>query len=125
MSVALLDLDHFKAFNDSRGHQAGDQLLMEAARAWVGQIRDADLIARYGGEEFALLLPDCPVIEAHGIVERLRQVTPGEETCSVGIACWDGSESPDALIARADRALYGAKRAGRNQAVLAAQLCRR
>ncbi len=120
MSVALLDLDHFKAFNDSRGHQAGDQLLMEAARAWVGQIRDANLIARYGGEEFALLLPDCPVIEAHGIVERLRQVTPGEETCSVGIACWDGSESPDALIARADRALYGAKRAGRDQAVLAA-----
>lgn len=125
VSVALLDLDHFKAFNDSRGHQAGDQLLMEAARAWEGQIRDADLIARYGGEEFALLLLDCPVIEAHGIVERLRQVTPGEETCSVGIACWDGSESPDALIARADRALYGAKRAGRNQAVLAAQLCRR
>ncbi|CAN5118063.1 hypothetical protein BH20ACT22_BH20ACT22_21800 [soil metagenome] len=120
VSVALLDLDHFKAFNDSRGHQAGDQLLMEAARAWVGQIRDADLIARYGGEEFALLLPDCPVIEAHGIVERLRQVTPGEETCSVEIACWDGSESPDALIARADRALYGAKRAGRDQAVLAA-----
>jgi len=125
VSVALLDLDHFKAFNDSRGHQAGDQLLMEAARAWEGQIRDADLIARYGGEEFALLLPDCPVIEAHGIVERLRQVTPGEETCSVGIACWDGSESPDALIARADRALYGAKRAGRKQAVLAAQLRRR
>ncbi len=120
MSVALLDLDHFKAFNDSRGHQAGDQLLMDAAIGWGKQIKDADLIARYGGEEFAVLLPNCPVIEACGIAERLREVTPGEETCSVGIACWDGSESSEALIARADHALYEAKGKGRDRAVLAA-----
>lgn len=86
LSVALLDLDHFKRFNDSRGHQAGDQMLTAAAKAWGEQIREADLIARYGGEEFALLLPDCPLTEAHTIGERLRAVTPGEVTCSMGIA---------------------------------------
>ena len=119
LSVALLDLDHFKAFNDSRGHQTGDQLLKEAAAAWIEQIRDGDLLARYGGEEFVLLLPVCSRDMAHAVVERLRCVVPDSQTCSVGVATWDGEESPEALIRRADDALYEAKLTGRDRVMVA------
>lgn len=60
LSVALLDLDDFKALNDAHGHQAGDRLLLEAAAAWYGQLRDVDILCRWGGDEFAVLLPACP-----------------------------------------------------------------
>jgi diguanylate cyclase (GGDEF)-like protein len=119
LSVVLLDLDHFKAFNDSRGHQAGDQLLKEAAAVWTEQIRDGDFLARYGGEEFALLLPACPTDAAHAVTERLRCVVPDGQTCSLGIATWDGAESPRALIHRADGALYEAKLTGRDRVMVA------
>ena len=120
LSVCILDLDHFKAFNDTRGHQEGDRLLKEAAAAWQEQLRPGDLLARYGGEEFALLLPDCSGDGAMSVVERLRAVTPRGQTCSVGIAVWDHGEAPEILVARADKALYEAKSAGRNRLAVAA-----
>ena len=113
--VAMIDLDHFKAFNDERGHLAGDELLREAATTWRLVLRLGDLIARYGGEEFALLLPDCGIGDAANVIERLRASTPLGQTCSAGVAAWDGSESPGELIARVDAALYEAKRAGRDR----------
>jgi diguanylate cyclase (GGDEF)-like protein len=119
VSVALLDLDHFKAFNDLRGHQAGDRLLRGAAAAWQGRMRNIDVLARYGGEEFGLILPGCRPDVAVGIVDRLRELTPEGETSSAGVAAWDGVETADALVARTDRALYAAKRGGRDRTVLA------
>src|SRR5262249_41860982 len=110
LCVAMIDLDHFKVFNDERGHQAGDRFLKQAAPAWLSELRGTDFLARYGGEEFALALPGCTRDEATEIVERLRAATPDGETCSIGIACWDGEESAPSLIGRADAALYEAKR---------------
>jgi diguanylate cyclase (GGDEF)-like protein len=114
--VALLDLDHFKAYNDEHGHQAGDRLLKTAAAAWEGRLRKTDLLARYGGEEFAVLLPDCALGNAMEIAERLRTAQP-EVTCSIGVADWDGREDSGRLVARADRALYAAKAGGRDRCV--------
>ena len=118
--VAMLDLDHFKKFNDRRGHQAGDRLLKQAAAAWREQLRTTDVLARYGGEEFAVVLPACSLDEALPIVERLREATPLGESCSAGVAAWDGEETADTLVARADAALYSAKAAGRDRTVTAA-----
>jgi diguanylate cyclase (GGDEF)-like protein len=112
--VALLDLDHFKAYNDEHGHLAGDRLLKEAAAAWENRLRKTDLLARYGGEEFAVLLPDCDLGDAMEIAERLRTAQP-EVTCSIGVAGWDRQEDIGQLVARADRALYAAKAGGRDQ----------
>lgn len=119
LSVAMLDVDHFKRYNDTRGHQAGDRLLKEVSGAWNGELRPTDLLARYGGEEFALALPECAPQQALVIVERLRARIPDRQTCSAGIVTWDGSESAAELLGRADQALYQAKRAGRNQSTLA------
>jgi diguanylate cyclase (GGDEF)-like protein len=116
--VAMIDLDNFKSYNDSFGHQAGDLVLKEAASAWRAEVRSTDLLARYGGEEFVLLLPACALEDAIRIVERLRVVTP-LVTCSVGLACWDFQEAGDRLVERADQALYAAKAEGRNRHVLA------
>jgi diguanylate cyclase (GGDEF)-like protein len=117
--VAVLDLDRFKAYNDANGHRAGDRLLQEASLAWRSQLRGTDVLARYGGEEFAILLPGCNADNAHRLIERLRAATPPDRTVSAGIAVWDGLETPDALIDRADAALYEAKALGRDCAVLA------
>jgi len=114
MCVALLDLDHFKQYNDRHGHQAGDRFLKEAAAAWQAVVRKTDMVTRYGGEEFAILLPDCDLEDAMEIADRLRTAQP-EGTCSLGIAQWDGREDVTALVARADRALYAAKEAGRDR----------
>jgi diguanylate cyclase (GGDEF)-like protein len=113
--VAMLDFDHFKAFNDVHGHQAGDRLLKEAAAAWRTHLRPGDLLARWGGEEFAVLLPACDLAGARVVVERLRSALPGGQTCSAGLAQWDGHESASALLHRADTALYAAKRDGRDR----------
>ena len=118
MTVALLDLDHFKVFNDTYGHPAGDRLLKEASAAWHGALRAVDLLARYGGEEFVVLLPDADEAEARQIVERALAATPQGQTFSAGVAVWDGSETPDQLVARADAALYVAKAAGRNRVMV-------
>ncbi|HEY8001961.1 MAG TPA: GGDEF domain-containing protein [Solirubrobacterales bacterium] len=117
MCVAMLDLDHFKDFNDEHGHVAGDALLQELARLWETTIRPSDTLARYGGEEFALLLPDCLIDGAAEVVERLRTMIPEGQHCSAGLACWDGEETPLALIGRADDRLYAAKGAGRDQLI--------
>jgi diguanylate cyclase (GGDEF)-like protein len=119
VTVALLDLDHFKAFNDARGHQSGDLLLQEAAAAWRDLLRPGDRLARYGGEEFIVLLPACDEAQAMCVVERLRGAVPAGETCSAGVAQWNGTESADTLVGRADAALYVAKAAGRDRAVAA------
>jgi diguanylate cyclase (GGDEF)-like protein len=120
LSIAMLDLDHFKRFNDALGHPAGDRLLKAASAAWRTCLRDADELARYGGEEFILLLPGARAEAAAEVVERLRSVTPAGQTFSAGIAVWDGTETSDELVQRADSALYEAKRSGRDRVVQAA-----
>lgn len=119
LSVVMIDLDHFKRFNDEHGHQAGDQLLAQTAAAWRADVRATDVLARYGGEEFSVALVDCSTEEAVVIADRLRAVVPMGQSCSAGVACWDGHESGGNLIARADRALYQAKNQGRNRVVAA------
>jgi diguanylate cyclase (GGDEF)-like protein len=114
----MIDLDHFKEFNDERGHQAGDRFLKQAASAWGVELRGTDFLARYGGEEFALALPGCTPERSIEVAERMRAATPEGETCSIGIACWDGEESTASLLGRADSALYEAKHRGRNISVL-------
>jgi diguanylate cyclase (GGDEF)-like protein len=114
-AIGVLDLDHFKAFNDEHGHGEGDGLLAACADAWRAELRPGDQIARIGGEEFAVLLPRSDVQAAAGALRRLTAATPGGQTCSGGVAEWDGSEAPEALLRRADTALYGAKRGGRNR----------
>ncbi|NJC70313.1 GGDEF domain-containing protein [Planosporangium thailandense] len=119
LTITMLDLDHFKQFNDSYGHPAGDRLLKESAAAWSGQMRAVDHLARYGGEEFIVLLADTDTEGALQVVERLRAVTPLGQTFSAGLATWDGRETSDEIITRADAALYAAKRGGRDRTVVA------
>ena len=119
LHVALLDVDHFKRFNDTNGHQAGDLLLKSAAASWKAQLREGDMLARYGGEEFAALLSGCSQAEAVAILDRVRGATPLGETVSIGVAQWDRRQSPEQLIGVADGALYQAKHQGRNQVVTA------
>jgi diguanylate cyclase (GGDEF)-like protein/PAS domain S-box-containing protein len=120
LSLAILDIDHFKSYNDTHGHLAGDEVLRACARAWDSVLRGEDTIARFGGEEFLVMLPDTPSEEAMEVVERLRLKTPMGQTCSAGLACWDFAESIDELLGRADQALYLAKASGRNQLAEAA-----
>ena len=115
LCVAILDLDRFKQYNDTHGHQAGDRFLKQMASAWSQTLRAGDILARYGGEEFALALPGTNIEHAQQMLERLRDALPEHQTCSAGVACWDGSESAESLTARADTALYSAKEAGRDQ----------
>ena len=117
--IAVADLDHFKKYNDERGHPAGDALLKQAAERWSDALRGGDLIARYGGEEFAILLEDCSAANARTVIDRVRATTPSGQTCSAGVAQWDGIETPAELVARTDVALYTAKREGRDRTVVA------
>jgi two-component system, chemotaxis family, response regulator WspR len=129
LSLLLCDVDHFKLYNDHLGHPAGDLCLKKAAAVLTNQLkRPADLAARYGGEEFALLLPDTDLAGAlrvgeacRGSLEQLALPHPGAPcgnvTMSMGVACivpGDG-DTIENLIARADAALYEAKRGGRNR----------
>jgi diguanylate cyclase (GGDEF)-like protein len=115
LSVLLIDIDHFKQFNDTHGHAAGDAFLRAAAAAWQERLRPGDVLCRWGGEEFAVLLPSCARDGARVVADDLRMRTPAGATCSVGIAQWELGESADELIARADRRLYTAKSAGRDR----------
>jgi diguanylate cyclase (GGDEF)-like protein len=117
LCVALLDLDHFKQFNDRHGHPAGDDHLRAAALGWRARLRATDMIARYGGEEFAVLVGGTGLEGATEIIEGLRRSVPRGETVSSGIAEWDGVESGMELVGRADRALYEAKHRGRDRAI--------
>ena len=118
-AIALLDLDYFKRYNDTHGHQAGDALLRETAQSLSAKLRAGDLIARYGGEEFALLLHGCDGENALKFFERLQGATLQDQTFSAGVAETDGKEEGTAALQRADEALYRAKAGGRNRTVLA------
>ncbi len=120
LSVAIIDVDHFKAYNDDFGHLAGDQLLASISLIMKDRLRGQDLLVRYGGEEFCLLLPDVATEGARAVLDDLRELaraTPAHRnvTISGGVAEWDGTEEFEALLERADQALYAAKRGGRDR----------
>jgi diguanylate cyclase (GGDEF)-like protein len=115
LAVAILDLDCFKPFNDERGHQAGDRLLVAAGAGWAARLRRGDTVARYGGDEFGILLPGATLEDALAVLHRVRRATPLGQTCSIGVAAWDGAESGAELVSRADAALYVAKTSGRDR----------
>lgn len=129
LSVLLIDLDHFKAVNDSFGHQAGDDMLRAVSSSIAGALRDSDLVFRWGGEEFLVVLRDCDRHNALRIADKLREgaaavalTVRGETlrtTISVGAAERENDEDIESLIGRADQALYAAKREGRNRSRLA------
>lgn len=128
MCVALIDIDHFKHINDRYGHAVGDEVLKNLATLGRKDLREVDLLARWGGEEFLLLLPRASLSEALVALERLRLQTvrlsvPGDPTrrisVSAGLAELRSDETMDALLERADAALYEAKRTGRNRCVTA------
>jgi diguanylate cyclase (GGDEF)-like protein/PAS domain S-box-containing protein len=125
LSVAVLDLDHFKLVNDVHGHQTGDRVLAEFARRLAGEARKGELVARIGGEEFAWLMPETTRDGAFTAAERLRRVvadTPfdvaGTVTVSAGVSCMQDSGDAEQLVQLADRALYWAKDGGRNTTVV-------
>lgn len=118
VTLAMLDLDRFKVFNDSQGHLAGDRLLKAVTAIWRAALRTTDTLARYGGEEFAAILPGCDEADAVLLAERMRSAVPSDQTCSVGIATWDGTETADELVGRADAALYEAKQSGRDRVLV-------
>ena len=125
LSIAILDLDHFKRINDTHGHKTGDDVLVMAAHALGTHLRAEDQLGRLGGEEFLILLPDTAAAAASHVAEKLRlevaaAPSPVPVTVSVGVATWDG-EASDELLQRADDALYAAKDAGRDR-VMAATL---
>ncbi|GIF23866.1 diguanylate cyclase (GGDEF)-like protein [Actinoplanes tereljensis] len=115
--VVLVDLDHFKAYNDQHGHPEGDRLLHDAAEAWAEQLRDGDFLARYGGEEFGLILAEATDEDAARVIDRLRGATPYGQTFSAGVAGWTGEPTVVELLERVDQALYQAKKTGRNRTV--------
>jgi diguanylate cyclase (GGDEF)-like protein len=116
-SVGLVDLDHFKRYNDTYGHQRGDALLRAAAQAFGTRLRGDDLIARFGGDEFAVLLHGCDLDQAIRLFERLQNMLPAGQTFSAGLADSEGREGAAQVLARADEALYRAKELGRNRSV--------
>jgi len=131
MTLLMLDIDHFKQFNDTHGHTTGDQVLRLVGRTLTECVRVGDMAARYGGEEFAVVLPRTDLDAARAIAERIRnrlnqkRITrrnTGEDigvvTISIGAARYEYGESMATLIARADSALYDAKQKGRNRVVL-------
>jgi diguanylate cyclase (GGDEF)-like protein len=118
LTVGLIDLDHFKRYNDEHGHLAGDRVLRETAANWTACLDGRGFIARYGGEEFALLLPHMAPDQAEPLLDQLRQCVTREQTCSIGVTGWRHDELPQLATARADRALYQAKEAGRNQSAV-------
>jgi diguanylate cyclase (GGDEF)-like protein len=117
LSVALVDLDHFRAYNEDHGRTSGDRLLKEAAASWRACLRDVDVLARHGGAQFAVLLPNCELEDGIEVVDRVRSATPRAETCSGGVATWDGQEFGEALVARAQKALSLAKHGGRDRTI--------
>jgi len=129
----MLDVDHFKQFNDQFGHPAGDEVLRQLARVLADTRRVNDVVARYGGEEFAVILVDTAKFTAAKVAERIRERIFGHDFTeaaqragrigvSIGVATFpdDGRDS-EALVRAADSALYAAKRAGRNRVVLASE----
>jgi two-component system cell cycle response regulator len=129
MALLIVDIDFFKAINDTYGHDAGDEVLREFAARMRANVRGIDLVARFGGEEFVVVMPDTDLDLATGIAERLRQTVAGDPfavsgdqqipvTISIGIGTFDrGDDTPNTILKRADTALYRAKKTGRNRVV--------
>ncbi len=131
-SLLMVDIDHFKSFNDNFGHQIGDQVLRLVARTLTDGVKGRDVTARYGGEEFAIVLPETPLKAAVIVGNALRRAVASKDvvnrnsgeklgsiTMSVGAAEYAGNEDVAELISRADAALYTAKHNGRNQVAAA------
>lgn len=127
LSVLMIDVDHFKRFNDTHGHAVGDQVLVTVARTLRENMRPTDLVARYGGEEFLAILPDTGVEAGRHCAERVRAAVAAAQldgvdariTISLGGACLAGGEGVAGLLARADEALYAAKGGGRDRVAYA------
>ncbi|MEP6608508.1 MAG: GGDEF domain-containing protein [Burkholderiaceae bacterium] len=119
LTLVMIDLDHFKRYNDRRGHPAGDAVLRGAAQGWLKLLRPTDMLVRYGGEEFTLVLPGVDADHAAQMIDRLRAVVPDRQTFSAGIASWNGTETGTEVLQRADQALLQAKKAGRNRSMVA------
>jgi diguanylate cyclase (GGDEF)-like protein len=130
LSMAMIDVDHFKPFNDAHGHEAGDGALRAVAAALRQSVRESDIVARYGGEEFVIILPETEPPDALARMEEIRQLiasTPivlprhaalGPLTVSIGVASWPHDGQPiDEVLARADARLFEAKQLGRNRIV--------
>ena len=130
--LMMLDIDHFKKFNDTYGHLVGDRILRLVARTLIDNVKGRDTAARYGGEEFAIILPETPLSSGLKVAENLRRSVEGKElinkttqehmgkiTMSIGIGEFAAGESISALIERVDNALYDAKKNGRNRVAVA------
>src|SRR3954452_20751748 len=117
LGAVILDLDDFKAVNDTRGHAAGDELLREVARKLQAELRAYDQVARYGGDEFVLLLPGSDEAMTAHVAERCRDAIGG--VCSIGVAAWHDGLDADGLLEQADRALMLAKRTGKGRVAVA------
>lgn len=128
LSLLLIDIDHFKRFNDQFGHLIGDHVLKFVVKKIRELVKGRDFLARFGGEEFAVILPETPLEGAQTVAENIRNYFAhanlkeiatlrnlGKINVSIGVAYYRHGESPDALISRSDRALYFAKNAGRNR----------
>lgn len=129
LTLAFADIDHFKAINDTYGHDAGDRVLIEIARVIASRIRDYDVCGRWGGEEFLIVMPEVSVTNGAFIVERIRTTIgelhlcigsqPVQLSASFGLTEYRQGETVSATINRADAALFSAKRAGRNRCEIA------
>jgi diguanylate cyclase len=130
LSLVLLDIDHFKKFNDSYGHLTGDQVLRLVAVAVKQNVKGQDISARYGGEEFAIILPTTALRAAVTVADKIRRAVMtkdlmkrstgehlGRVTMSIGVAALAQGDTPQTLIERADVCLYAAKRSGRNRVI--------
>jgi len=130
LAVLMIDVDQFKHFNDSFGHEAGDELLRELARLFESQLRAEDIACRYGGEEFMMILPEAPLEAARERAEQLRRAASefqlqyrGDKlervSVSIGVSCYpERGTSGEALLRSADQAVYRAKQEGRNRVIL-------
>ena len=129
LCVALLDIDHFKKINDTHGHDIGDRALQHLADTIRAAVRETDVLARLGGEEFVLVLPDTPLVGAEFTMNRLLRTAQGTPLAvndkqvvvafSAGLAQWQGDESAEQIVKRADTAMYQAKSSGRGRVMVA------
>jgi diguanylate cyclase len=128
LALIMIDIDHFKKFNDSHGHLLGDEVLKLVARALVSGVKGRDTVARYGGEEFGVILPETSLANARHVADQLREVVKnkrltikstgkdlGRVTLSLGVALHRPGEAASTMLRRADAALYFAKRNGRDR----------